>query len=175
MVPLELKDVVFYALGGFTVAAGACVILMTNPIYCAFMLALTMLGISALFMMLEAYFLAAAQLIIYAGAVMVMFVMVLMLFNLREETKAFSRGWGSLLLKVSSVAVALGILISVVRWPTVGAANLADPGAVISTKDLALQLFTSNMISFQFIGILLLVVLIGAIALARSKGGTHAS
>jgi len=174
MTHLEVKDLVFYSLGGLTVASAACVVLMTNPVYCAFMLALTMLGISAIFMSLEAYFLAAAQLIIYAGAVMVMFVMVVMLFNLREETRAFSKGFGSLLLKVSSVAIVLGTILSIVQWPKL-ATNVDGATVPVSTKDLALQLFTAHMISFQFVGLLLLVVLIGAITLAKSKGGTHAS
>ena len=172
-----MSDLLFYLLGVFTIVAGAAVIFVSNPIYCALLLAVTMLGVSGLFFTLEAYFIAAAQLIIYAGAVMVLFVMVVMLFNLKEEKSAFSKGAGSFLVKMASAGFILGVVVSGVIWTSqyFQVPDLVSVGdGMKATKQIALHLFSNYLLAFEVIGVLLLVVLVGAIALARSKGGTHA-
>ena len=70
--------IIFWILALMTIAGALTVVLITNPIFSALSLAVTMVGVSALFVSLNAYFLAGVQLIVYAGAVMVLFVMVLM-------------------------------------------------------------------------------------------------
>jgi NADH-quinone oxidoreductase subunit J len=170
--------VIFYILATVVMFSAIAVVLMPNPIYAALMLAITMTSVAAIFFNLNAYFLAGVQLIVYAGAVMVLFVMVLMLFNLKEERQAFSKGVAGFLLKMAASGFILGIILSSVHI-TLGVLNRgAAKGAVtdglVSTKELALTLFTKYVVQFESVGILLLVVLIGAIALARSKGGTHA-
>ena len=82
----------FWLLAMITVVSGLTVVLVTNPVYSALSLAMTMVGVAGLFVTLNAYFIAGVQLIVYAGAVMVLFVMVLMLFDLKHEVLAFTRG-----------------------------------------------------------------------------------
>jgi NADH-quinone oxidoreductase subunit J len=72
---------IFWFLALITVFSGLIVVTVANPIYSALALVMTMVGIAALFVTLGAYFVAGVQLIVYAGAVMVLFVMVLMLFD----------------------------------------------------------------------------------------------
>lgn len=73
----------FWLLAVVTLVSGLSVILLANPIYSALCLAMTMVGVSALFATLGAYFIAGVQMIVYAGAVLVLFIMVLMLFDLK--------------------------------------------------------------------------------------------
>jgi NADH-quinone oxidoreductase subunit J len=173
----ELSSLVFYVIAFLTVFCALGVVLVSNPIYCALLLACTMIGVSAVFFTLEAYFVAAAQLIIYAGAVVVLFVMVMMLFNLREEKQAFSRGAVSFLVKMASAGFFLGLVVSAITWVSrqnSHPALMPLKDGMESTRLLAGHLFSKYIFGFELVGVVLLVVLIGAIGLARSRGGTHA-
>lgn len=165
----------FWMLAIVTVISGLSVVLVSNPIYSALSLAMTMVGVSALFATLGAYFIAGVQLIVYAGAVLVLFVMVLMLFDLRTELATFSRGKISGILKIGTVGLLAGFLAGAFRMSTdlmekpAAAASMVD-----STKSLGVLLFTKYIFGFEALGVLLLVIAIGVVGLARSKGGTHA-
>ena len=167
----------FWFLALVTVVSGLSVILMTNPIYSALSLVMTMVSIAALFVTLNAYFLAGVQVIVYAGAVMVLFVMVLMLFDLKHEFQAFTRGKITGALKIASVGILAGLVAGAI---SLGSAlvNTETEGELVakvdSTKTLAENLFLKNIFGFEALGVLLLVIAVGAVALARSKGGTHA-
>jgi NADH-quinone oxidoreductase subunit J len=167
----------FWFLAALTVVSALSVILMTNPIYSALSLAMTMVSVAAIFVTLQAYFLAGVQLIVYAGAVMVLFVMVLMLFDLKHELQAFTRGRFSGAFKIASIGSLAGLLVGAmytVRVTTVQEAAVvtASPKAAISP--LAEELFLKNVFGFEALGVLLLVIAVGTVALSRSKGGTHA-
>lgn len=176
---LTANDVLFYILAAITLFCGAGVVVVQNPIYSALYLAGTMISIAGLFVTLNAFFIAGVQLIVYAGAVMVLFVMVLMLFDLKHEIKTFSRGLISNVLKLASCGVLLGMLLIYI-WYTFS----SDPGfkplsndpvkAMEATKELSVALFTRYIFGFEIIGALLLVVAIGAVTLSRINGGTHA-
>ncbi len=168
----------FWFLALVVLSAGLSVVLVKNPVYSALSLAMAMVGVSALFVTLGAYFIAGVQVIVYAGAVMVLFVMVLMLFDLKAETQAFSRGKVTGGIKLVSVGLLLGIVVTIIisaggilsEPPAQEIAKLpADP-----SKALGVLLFTKHIFGFEALGILLLVIAIGTVALARSKGGTHA-
>lgn len=168
----------FLALVTFFSAMG--VLLFSNPIFSALSLVMTMVSMAALFATLKAFFIAGVQLIVYAGAVMVLFVMVLMLFDLHKEDKAFSRGTFSGLLKLLMGGMLAGLIVGAVSMSTellkeapVNAITESSTG-IESTKMLGKLLFTQYLFSFEILGILLLIIAIGAVALARSKGGTHA-
>lgn len=166
----------FWFLTIVTVASALGVLLMTNPVYCALSLVMTMVNIAALFVTLNAYFLAGVQVIVYAGAVMVLFVMVLMLFDLKHEYQAFSRGKITGALKIASVGILSGLVVGAVTLGGSYLGNLSNKNiqAVDTTKALAEDLFLKNVFGFEALGVLLLVIAVGAVSLARSKGGTHA-
>lgn len=169
----------FWFLAIVTIGSALTVILIPNPIYSALSLAMTMVGISALFVTLQAYFIAGVQLIVYAGAVMVLFVMVLMLFDLKHELHSFTRGKLSGFIKVLSVGAILGLLTGTILMTR---SSVSLDGAVMgpagigpdNTKELGKLLFSKYLFGFEALGVLLLVVAVGAVALSRSKGGTHA-
>jgi NADH-quinone oxidoreductase subunit J len=173
-VEINVLPIVFYVLSGLLLFSALGVVLVTSPIYSALFLSVTMLLLSALFFVLDAYFLAAIQLLVYAGAVVVLFVMVLMMFDLRKETQSFSGNLKTNLVKAALSVIALVILLTPV------AIFLEDTNpdwlstAGLQTADLSLSLFARYVFTFEVMGALLLVVLIGSVTLAKSKGGTHA-
>jgi NADH-quinone oxidoreductase subunit J len=170
--------ILFWFLAIVTIAAGLSVVLMTNPVYSALSLAMTMVGVSALFVTLGAYFLAGVQLIVYAGAVMVLFVMVLMLFDLKHELQAFTRGKVAGGVKIASVGIIAGLVVGAITLGSkaieVSKNTELMKAQVDSTRALAENLFIKNVFGFEALGVLLLVIAVGTVALSRSRGGTHA-
>lgn len=168
-----LQDILFYFLAAFSVLGGLSVILMPNPIYSALSLAVTMVSVAGLFFSLDAYFLAGVQLIVYAGAVMVLFVMVIMLFDLKKELDAFSSGIRGALVKVAAVGALLGLVVGgfEITHMTGSPSESAGLGTV---RETAVLLFSKHIFAFEIISLLLLVVVVGAVSLARTRGGTHA-
>lgn len=168
----------FYSLAFFLIFFAYKTISSENPLHCALYLVLTMLGLAAVFFQLGAHFIAGVQVIVYAGAVMVLFVMVLMLFDLKSELQTFSKGLFSGFLKVFSASILAGLALGAI---TKSFNVVEDNAASIAltendvTKDLSILLYTKYLLSFEVLGILLLVVAIGVVALSRIKGGTHAS
>jgi NADH-quinone oxidoreductase subunit J len=165
--------IIFWILAILTVASALTVVLISNPIYSALALAMTMIGISGLFATLQAYFIAGVQLIVYAGAVMVLFVMVLMLFDLKKELQTFTRGKISGFFKIISVGMLAGLIVGAIVMSK-GVVGTPDLSTADQTKKLGQMLFSQYLFGFEALGVLLLVVAVGAVALSRSKGGTHA-
>lgn len=173
--------ILFWFLAFVTVGAGLSVVLMSNPIYSALSLAMTMVGVSALFVTLGAFFLAGVQLIVYAGAVMVLFVMVIMLFDLKHEIQAFTRGKITGAVKIASVGILAGLVVGAITLSgkVIGLSQNtqtdADVGKTYTDNTLALaqNLFLQNVFGFEALGVLLLVIAVGTVALSRSRGGTH--
>lgn len=166
----------FWFLAFVTLLGGSLVILMSNPIYCALALVFSMCGVAAIFVTLDAYFVAGVQLIVYAGAVMVLFVMVLMLFDLKHEMEAFTKGKISGAIKVISAGILTGLVTGAIIFSSKGVNAVRDDrisDKMDPTKTLGFKLFTQHLFAFEALGVLLLVIAVGAVALARSKGGTH--
>ncbi len=166
--------VLFWILAAITLAAALTVVLVTNPVYSALSLVMTMVGISALFVTLNAYFIAGVQLIVYAGAVMVLFVMVLMLFDLKHELQAFTQGKVSGAIKIGVVGMLSGLIVGAILMSSGTSTVPAVAAEGDQTKALGKILFSQYLFGFEALGVLLLVVAVGAVALSRSKGGTHA-
>jgi NADH-quinone oxidoreductase subunit J len=165
----------FWFLAIATILGGLTVISVKNPIYAALSLAFTMVGVAAVFVTLEAYFVAGVQLIVYAGAVMVLFVMVLMLFDLKHEAEAFSKGLISGIIKIGSAGVLAGLLAGAIFYSSKSGSPAQEvaEAAIDPSKALGYRLFTQHIFAFEALGVLLLIIAVGAVALSRSKGGTH--
>jgi NADH-quinone oxidoreductase subunit J len=170
------EAIAFYTLAFFLILFAYRTITAVNPIHSALNLVMTMIGLAAVFFNLGAEFIAGVQMIVYAGAVMVLFVMVLMLFDLRTELRAFSRGLFSGAIKVMCAGLLVGLAFgaskgSVVLGEAQSAAK-ATGGDV--TRQLGILLYTKYLWAFEVLGVLLLVVAVGVVAVSRIKGGTHA-
>ena len=160
-------------------ALGSAIVVVAhrNPVYSTMALVLTLVSVAALFVLLGAPFIAALQVLIYTGAIVVLFLFVIMLLNVQREGVAPAAGrgqkWGAVL-AASAFAGMLGMLLwraySTRETPPVDA-------ALVSLPDLARRLFSEYMLPFQMIGLLLLAAVIGATVLARrepSDGGGNA-
>ena len=166
---------VFFVVCGLVALVGALMtVLAKNPIRCAVGLLLTILGIAGLFLKLNAQFLAAIQLIVYAGAVVVLFVFVIMLLG--SDASEVARGPVKAVLSravagglaVVLAAVALILLAGVDPAPTRLGPARPDHG---STESVGLLLFRKGLVPFELATALLIVAVIGAIAVARSSPG----
>jgi NADH-quinone oxidoreductase subunit J len=165
----------FYSLAIFLIYFAFKTISVPNPIHSALYLVLTMIGLSAAFFNLGAQFIAGVQMIVYAGAVMVLFVMVLMLFDLKAELRSFTQGLFSGGLKVMSAALLAGLAIGAANSSVAILETTEAPKPTVDvTRQLGLLLYTKYLYAFEALGLLLLVVAVGVVAVSRIKGGTHA-
>ena len=149
---------------------GAAVIINRNPVASALSLVVTFLALAVLFMLLDAYFVGIIQVLVYAGAIMVLFLFIIMLLDLRaEEMRKIN--W---IASGGGVAVALALLIQIVS--VVGsfrAANKPFPPLARGTSDdvhhIGLLLFASYTLPFQIIGVVILVATVGVVMLSRRE------
>jgi NADH-quinone oxidoreductase subunit J len=160
----------FWFFAFLMLAFGAAVVVNRNPIASALSLVICFMGLSALFMSLDAFFIGIIQVLVYAGAVMVLFLFIIMLLDLRAEN----------LRKINYVTVAGGVAVTVVFFVQIclvvaqlGAARQPFPPLTsVKTDDvhnIGLLLFTNYNLPFQIIGVLVLVATIGVVVLSKRE------
>jgi NADH-quinone oxidoreductase subunit J len=158
----------FYLFAALTLLCGVLVVVnpfTRNPVTSAMFLVLTIVSMAGLFVLLRAFFLAAVQILVYAGAVIVLFLFVIMLLDLKEEARRkINAAVGVLaLLAVGGVAF---VMIAAIRQSGVGVG--VEPARVEgSTIALGKVLFTRYALPFEAISIVLLVAMIGAVLLSK--------
>jgi NADH-quinone oxidoreductase subunit J len=159
-----MDQALFYAAALVTVVSALVVIGQKNPIYSAFALIVTLCSLSVIFALLGSPFIAALQVIVYAGAIMVLFLFVLMLLNVKREEDVPGHG-GRTLAGVAAVLVALlAGQAGFVLWNI----TLAPAAAFdASTRRMSEILFAAFLCVFEATSILILAALVGAIALAK--------
>ena len=144
--------------------------LSRSPVTSAMFLVTTMISISGLFVLLNAYFLAAVQILVYAGAVMVLFLFVIMLLDV-QETARWKLRIVSLVMGFAAVGALFGVYKSSVE-ATYEDVEAVDEVVVGSTEALARGLFSKDngfILPFEIVSILLLVAMIGAILLSKKE------
>ena len=163
--------VAFYLLGAVAIAASLLVIAQRNPIYSVLLLIASFGALSGLYVLLDAPFVAAIQIIVYAGAIMVLFLFVVMLLNAPHEDTEYDERVHPLLrpgpmrvgaLLALALAAELGWALS--RSGDTGA---FPGGAVTSVAVIGRSLFTDYAFPFEVTSILILVAMVGAVILAR--------
>jgi len=169
---MSAEVVLFYFLACLTVIAAIGVVMTDNPLISALYLVVSMVGVAGLFFLLQAPFAGAVQILVYAGAVMVLFVLVIMLVDVNKGEEKFAGGNVSALLKGLAVGVLAGLITAIVlKSPMQGRAAIALNA--YSMAEIARALFTKYVLSFELLGLMLLVIPIGVVALSRIRGGTH--
>jgi NADH-quinone oxidoreductase subunit J len=156
----------FWFFSAMAIVSALTMVTRRNPVVAALWLVNVMFALAALYVMLGAHFLGAAQVLVYAGAIMVVFVFVVMLLNLGEgdprEVRSRAAAVGA-----SAISGALAAeLLYVVRAAKVPADALqaVDDDALAA---IANSLFTDNLVAFEVTSVLLLVAVIGAVVLAK--------
>ncbi len=162
----------FYIIGIIVVISALCVVFLERPIHNVLFMIVTMIGLAGLFILLRAEFIAMVQLIVYAGAVMVLFLFVIMLLNLEqirlpEDPSAYRRwigvGFAALLLLV------VAPFVLVFKAGKVGTLMLEKAPEVSNTEVLGRELFTTYLLPFEIASVLLLAAIIGAVVLAKRR------
>jgi NADH-quinone oxidoreductase subunit J len=149
---------------------GIAVVVNRNPVASALSLVVSFLGLAALFMTLDAYFIGIIQVLVYAGAVMVLFLFIIMLLDLRAEARR-RINW---LASAGAITVALALVLQI--FYVVGhfkSAGQPFPPLARSTTDdvrnIGAMLFSNYNLPFQIIGVLVLVATIGVVLLSRRE------
>jgi len=161
-----MEPVLFILFGAIAVCGAIMVVTRKHPMASALYLILTLFAVAALFVLRQAHFLAAIQVIIYAGAVVVLFVFVIMLINVPEDRLPVERATTVRVLGV--LAAGFFILESAVlaRRYSMPTGPAAEVGTV---ETVGRALFTDYLLAFEITSVLLLAAVIGAIALAKRK------
>ena len=174
-------QILFFIFGAVSLIGAIAVISFRHPIYSAFSLIVTFFSQAGLFVLLGAHFVAAVQVIVYAGAIMVLFLFVIMLLNLGTlSAKGVMTG------KLKGIAIVLGILfaaqgiyiaVNALTNTEVGSADAMERAAAladnpIETYDIGRLLFTEYLLPFEVTSLILLAALIGVIVLVKRENRT---
>ena len=164
-----MSPFLFWIFAVLTIIFGAAVILNRNPVASALSLVVSFLGLSALFISLDAFFVGIIQVLVYAGAVMVLFLFIIMLLDIRAEERR-QINW---LAAFGGVGVAVILLVQICF--VIGhfqPARRAFPPLARTTDDvwnIGRLLFNNYNLPFQIIGVLVLVATIGVVLLSRRE------
>lgn len=166
-----MQEIFFYIFAALTLLFGFLVVanpFSRNPVTSAMFLVMTMAMLAGLFVTLHAFFIAAVQILVYAGAVMVLFLFVIMLLDLKEEErrkfKAFGIGAG--IIAVGGIGA---LLVKTIWFSGLGINRIPRNDFEGSTKNLGTLLFRDYLLPFEIVSVLLLVAMVGVILLSKKE------
>ena len=165
---MAAHDIFFYLFAVLTLLCAFLVVanpFSRNPITSAMFLVLTIVSMAGLFVLLHAFFLAAVQILVYAGAVMVLFLFVIMLLDVKEEQRRKINRFGVVTGVISVGAVAVILLKAIFNTPP--GVGLPSPSVEGVTKPLGRMLFMDYLLPFEILSVLLLVAMVGVILLSK--------
>lgn len=158
-----------------SILAGVLTVALRNPVHCGLALLTLLLHVAGLFVLLNAEFLFAVQIIVYAGAILVLYLFVLMLLNLKTEERYLHTRYAVILF--ASVAVCGELLVLLLRSPFSGAKGDAPAAAVLkegASYAVGIKMFSEYLLPFEIVGVFLLGAIIGAIVLAKAPTAADA-
>ncbi len=173
-----MVDILFYVFAAVMIGGAFGVVLSKSPVGSLLFMVVTLASLAGVYVLLEAHFLAAAQVIVYAGAIMVLFLFVIMLLNLGHDYRRDLKGGFFAVLSFAVVGVIAGLIAHQVRGTGSGlGAMMATGGRTIdmdvarygAVGAIARPLFTTYVVPFEITGILLLVAIVGALVLAKRR------
>ena len=158
----------FYALAALALASSILVVTRKNPVHSAIFLVFTFFCVAGIYVTLSAEFLAAVQVLVYAGGIVVLFLFVIMLVPLSTRLRPLPvRRAVIALLLASLVAAAVLLVLGRARAPA--GAEMSSVVPLGSIESIATELFTRYLLPFEVASVLLLVAMIGAVVLARRR------
>jgi NADH-quinone oxidoreductase subunit J len=165
--------VVFIILGVIAIAAAAGLILSRNAVYSALFLIINFLAVAMIYLMLGAAFIALAQITVYAGAIMVLFLFVIMMLGAEKPKEVEQLKWQRPLAILLSAAILGEGIYALITRVTVAATNNPGTARLADPKTIGLSLYTRFSLPFEITSVILLVAAIGAVVLTqKSKKGS---
>jgi NADH-quinone oxidoreductase subunit J len=167
-----MEKALFIVFAVIAIASALNILLQRNPLYSALSLIGTLLSLSALYLTVRAQFIAAIQIVVYAGAIMVLFIFVIMLLNTPKEQPRIEKQKGLRYLAIPFAGLLIAETFYVVRpirlstLPPVGNTEQA----VGTTWSIGTALFTDYLLPFEVTSVLILMAVVGAMVLARREG-----
>jgi NADH-quinone oxidoreductase subunit J len=163
-------QILFFILGAMALISGVLVVFQVHPLRSALWLIVNFFAVAGIYLLAHAEFIAAIQVIVYAGAIMVLFLFVIMLLNLRQPEATpkmpfYGQKLGGVIL---AVFTALILMYGFTQAKLPAAKEMAAPG-LGNTESIAVSLFTDYLLPFEVTSVLLLVAIVGAVVLAKSK------
>ena len=162
---MDASTLIFFLLAGLLILSSLCVVFLRHVVHCAMALVTALLIIAILFVTLHAPMVGVLQVMVYAGAIMVLFLFVIMFLNPTALERARGIWWG--------LATALGLLFAALLVPLFNSESTGDPVAATelfgSPEVLAKSLFNDFVLPFEIASVLLLVAIVGAVVLARRE------
>ncbi len=166
---MTIPILLFFVCGALAVVGAILLIASREPVHSALALVLVMAALAVLYLLLGAPFIAAVQIIVYAGAIMVLFVFVIMLLNAGvEERTDFSS-----IAKYVGLPLGFVLMLWAAHWlwhsEAAGAMGTTATTAAASSHDLSVELFRQYLFPFEATSILILIAILGALVLAKKE------
>lgn len=162
-----MEGFLFYVFGGLAVLATLCTISAKNPVYSAIFMVISFAATAGVFVLLDAFLIATVEVLVYAGAIMVLFIFVVMVLNRDEIEPVSFRGIFAKLVGLAAVVY----LVSKVVYPhllnVVVTRNTPPPRNFGTVEEVGMILFTDYLFVFEAVSILLLIAVIAAVVVAR--------
>lgn len=164
---MTLELFLFFAFAAIAVLGALTLIIARHPIHSALSLIVVMVALAALYLLLGAEFIAAVQIIVYAGAIMVLFLFVIMLLNAGEEERTNL----SIVARYIGLPAGIFLTLQLVYWLSRAPAKAAPAVAVGPgiTRELSRMIFRDFLLPFELTSILLLVAILGALVLTKRE------
>jgi NADH-quinone oxidoreductase subunit J len=173
---LASDQLLFFAFAAISVLGSLAVISQKNPVYSVLALIGAFFGLSGLYVLLQAPFVAIVQIIVYAGAIMVLFLFVVMLLNVPREdaaewdrTHPLYRPWPRRIGGLLAILLVAELGWALMRTPGISDAIGAETAGVSNVGELGRVLFTDYMFAFEVTSILIIAAMVGAVILARKQ------
>jgi NADH-quinone oxidoreductase subunit J len=169
-----IESIAFYTLAAFILGFGVLVVTARNTVHCVLFLVSNFLCVAVVFVLLGAEFLAIIQILVYAGGIVVLYLFVVMLVNLRRgpealvDTRRQSR-IGFILAALMLAEISAVLVYSAARPASVAASAQAATPPIGNTEAIGLLLYTDYLVPFEVASMLLLVAMVGAILLAKKN------
>jgi NADH-quinone oxidoreductase subunit J len=163
---------IFFLFATIAVVFALLVVLHRNPVVGALSLVASFFALAVMYVLLEAPFLAALQVIVYAGAIMVLFLFVIMLLNLQHVAEPPTRPIQQFLGYTSCAAFGISLVYFIVKYAIVGQ---PAAGFRATARDIGMRMFEAYVFPFEMVSILLLAAIVGALTLSGRAVGTRAS
>ena len=165
---MALAEILFFVLAGLTILSGLLTVLSKSPVHSILYLIITFFSISGHYVLLNAQFLAVVNVIVYAGAIMVLFLFVVMLMNLNKDDKAFGKPFVMLAGAIIS-AIFFALTAGILLKSDISANNsaLVSEGNIGLTEKIGVALYSDYVIPFELASILFMGAMIGAVLLSK--------